>query len=918
MSPCAELRHSPPRNGRHLNEAVDKGNHNDLLGEIADAVASGLDVQWDRCAQRVAHGDRQKIENLRVIDQVFRTRPDPARAPQAVGSGGRAGAFSRPVVATLIAVAWVQVAVSVLLLLWSWDSFHRTNGDLAVFLATMLGGHGVGACLLLFAGGRQRRTRALGLYCLLRAAHSSYVIFTGFVMDEPLAQMFPGWYLEFPMILGYLYVPAFAFAPAFLWVFARECPRVHRPNRLDRIARHMVWISAAIAGVLWIVVVAAIELSRAGYATGIVGPITDAGLVTLDLLSFAAALVVALRARSAPVAEANRVLVFSVGIAMYLGVTAARNLAEALTPGSWLANYEWSPTILLIELMRFPGLILLWYSVLATRVPHPREALRTFYRALLTRPGPLGAAAAAPAAALTVIVASRPERTAGAVMADPLAQSLFVAVGIVCLVLIGRDRILSRLDAWMFPETTDQRQILAETATALSRAGRMETVQRTVSRAAKIGSDSPAAVLLAADPRAEDSELASQDSRIAPLPGSSAIVYLLDTVGGPLRVHPEHTMSVFPLLPPQEAAWVLETDTDVILPVPAPGIAGTGALAVGRRFDGRIVRSVDVAFLEALGAMAGIAAQRLSALDGQALAREPQPARECPVCRFVVRADGPPVCECGPAYVEVDVPKLLAGKLQLIRRLGAGGMGAAYLARDLRLDRDVAVKTLAGTSVSPLMQLTTEARAMATLTHPAVAQILSLESWRGRPFLVVEFLPGGTLQERLLRGPVPPAEAVSAILALADGLAILHKRGFLHGDIKPSNIGFTSEGSPKLLDFGLARSTDELAAAGGTLRYVSPEALSGRLADEGDDVWSLCVVLYEMVAGRHPFAGGEPAEVAERISRQRLAVGPGPPPASDAGRAVISFAGSVLAAPRLDRPASALAFAKALGAVETT
>ena len=110
---------------------------------------------------------------------------------------------------------------------------------------------------------------------------------------------------------------------------------------------------------------------------------------------------------------------------------------------------------------------------------------------------------------------------------------------------------------------------------------------------------------------------------------------------------------------------------------------------------------------------------------------------------------------------------------------------------------------------------------------------------------------------------MPEGEAVRTAAALADALAALHDAGYLHGDVKPSNIGFTAGGSPKLLDFGLARGAGS-AAAGGTLRYASPEILSDRPAGEGDDVWSLCVVLYEMVSGEHPFAGGSADEVAGR------------------------------------------------------
>ena len=204
---------------------------------------------------------------------------------------------------------------------------------------------------------------------------------------------------------------------------------------------------------------------------------------------------------------------------------------------------------------------------------------------------------------------------------------------------------------------------------------------------------------------------------------------------------------------------------------------------------------------------------------------------------------------------------------------------------------------------------------MSTVTHPAVAQIHGVESWRGRPFLVVEFLAGGTLEDRLREGPLAPARAVSVAARLADALAALHEKGCLHGDVKPSNIGFTSEGSPKLLDFGLAHAVDDAAMVGGTLPYLSPEVLAGRPAEEADDVWSLSVVLYEMVSGRHPFAGGTLEQVQRRIRRQRLAAGSAAAPSATA---VVAFAAAILTAPRAGRPGTAPAFAAALAAVPGT
>ena len=349
----------------------------------------------------------------------------------------------------------------------------------------------------------------------------------------------------------------------------------------------------------------------------------------------------------------------------------------------------------------------------------------------------------------------------------------------------------------------------------------------------------------------------------------------------------------------------------MIVPVPGPGTDAIGVLVVGRRLDGRLVRSVDLPFLEALGAAAGLALARLQLLDAPgAGSGEARPAEECPLCRSVTEAGQPPGCACGPAYVATEVPKLLAGKFRLTRRLGAGGMGAVYLARDLRLERDVAIKTLMESSFVRLVGLKPEAWAMAAVTHPAVAQIHGVESWRGRPFLVVEFLAGGTLEDRLRDGPIAPAQAVALAARLAGALAALHEKGFLHGDVKPSNIGFTAEGAPKLLDFGLAHAVDGDAIPGGTLPYLSPEILAGRPAGEADDVWSLCVVLDEMVSGRHPFTGGSLEQVRNRIRRQRLAAG-GPASAT----AVAAFAASILTAPRSRRPGTAPAFAEALAGI---
>ena len=154
------------------------------------------------------------------------------------------------------------------------------------------------------------------------------------------------------------------------------------------------------------------------------------------------------------------------------------------------------------------------------------------------------------------------------------------------------------------------------------------------------------------------------------------------------------------------------------------------------------------------------------------------------------------------------------------------------------------------------------------------------------------------------RGPALAAEAVAIAAVLEDAFASLRRAGYLHGNVKPSNIGFTSEGSPKLFDFGLAREANDTATLGGTLRYMSPEALVGRPAEEADDVWSLCVVLNEMVSGRHPFAdGGSAADVRDRIGRQRRSEDDSLTARSGLSSAVLALTPWLLTAPSSARSA---------------
>ena len=218
------------------------------------------------------------------------------------------------------------------------------------------------------------------------------------------------------------------------------------------------------------------------------------------------------------------------------------------------------------------------------------------------------------------------------------------------------------------------------------------------------------------------------------------------------------------------------------------------------------------------------------------------------------------------------------------RRLGAGGMGEVFLARDLALGRTAAVKVLASSLTDAARaRLFREAEACARLQHPGIATFFESGESDGIAFLAMEFVAGETLRDRLRRGALAFPQALSVTASLLEALVHAHAAGVLHRDIKPENIMVTGDHLGKLLDFGIAQLHEEevgseertevaLTEAGaviGTLGYMSPEQLRGKPLDERSDLFSLGAVFYETIAGRPAFPGDNPAErIAANLSAE--------------------------------------------------
>src|SRR6266480_7397980 len=226
------------------------------------------------------------------------------------------------------------------------------------------------------------------------------------------------------------------------------------------------------------------------------------------------------------------------------------------------------------------------------------------------------------------------------------------------------------------------------------------------------------------------------------------------------------------------------------------------------------------------------------------------------------------------------------GHYHIEQRIGAGGMGEVYLASDMNVDRSAALKVLPAhltDDAERLRRFEREARAIAGLNHPNIMTIYEVGSADSTRYIASELIEGETLHQRFARGRIELNQAIEIAIQVASALAAAHSAGVVHRDIKPENIMLRPDGYVKVLDFGIAKLAEQEAPAAmsedealtlvetnlgsilGTVRYMSPEQASGASIDRRTDIWSLGVVLYEMVTGHAPFTGDTPREVMTSI-----------------------------------------------------
>ncbi|MGC1292518.1 MAG: serine/threonine-protein kinase, partial [Candidatus Acidiferrales bacterium] len=246
------------------------------------------------------------------------------------------------------------------------------------------------------------------------------------------------------------------------------------------------------------------------------------------------------------------------------------------------------------------------------------------------------------------------------------------------------------------------------------------------------------------------------------------------------------------------------------------------------------------------------------------------------------------------------------GPYEILSPIGAGGMGEVYRARDTRLGRDVALKVLPeafARDAERLRRFEQEARAASALNHPNILTTYDIGTHDGAPFIVTELLEGETLRERLRNGPLPVRKTLDIAMQVAHGVAAAHEKGIIHRDLKPANIFLTNDGRAKILDFGLAKLTqqdnassinetqsptrtsggDPQTEAGvvlGTAGYMSPEQVRGKPADARSDIFALGTMFYEMLSGQRAFEKDSSADTMAAILKEE------PPELSGEGKKI--------------------------------
>jgi len=836
-----------------------------LLKHIAAAVADGAMTDWDEVDQRLVGSPFTKsVAGLRLVQQLSLQGSTSTATP--VEAPGASLALR-----ALFLLAGAQVVLAILGVLFG-EADRNPLPALPVLLAAIVfGGAGV---VLGRAGRRDRRVLYLG-GCFLCIASATSLRFV------PLAA---------PLLPSKALLPVFTavlpecFLPFFLWRFVREFPRAVRLDRWARVVDAAVLTTGLVGALLCALNVFAFlapdsPISHLAVRATLLRQRASLYWLLLCGSCLPAPLVAWARSRLAGATERRRVRWFLFGLALgfvpLFGAVVAATLSPAFDKYSTQPESRaWLAVVLNGFLLTLP--LTTTYAVVAHHLLPLRLLLRRAARLTLARRS-LAVLGLLPGFLLVSYLYRQRARPLTEILLQPPGPALLAWTALGWAAFSLRGTLLGRVQGLLMKGRRDLALVLASFGRDAKAVRTAQELSSTVSRCViDLVAAEHATLLLRDGPET----YRGVERGLRPLASSSAFARLVGSSPEPATVAEEGPDSLFPWLIEADRQWVADADAHLIAPVLGGDGQPQALLVLGGARGGlpytRDEKRVIAAFASAASLATETIVERAPFLGGD-LRIVDQPAGQCLRCgRVEERAEGR--CACGQELVPAAIPYELAGKFRLEAVLGKGGMGIVYRALDLALERVVALKTLPHLRADALVRLRREARSMAGFLHPNLALIFGLETWRGVPVLVVEYLAKGSLAPQVTT-PQAPRKMLRLTADVAAALEVMHARGLLHRDVKPSNIGLAADGTPKLLDFGLAHLVEESqldlrnACDGldaredsdlaktltghvvGTPLYLSPEALAGAPPSPAQDLWSLHLVLWESIAGRHPCAG---------------------------------------------------------------
>lgn len=551
----------------------------------------------------------------------------------------------------------------------------------------------------------------------------------------------------------------------------------------------------------------------------------------------------------------------------------------------------------------------LTYVVAVHRVFAPATVLRRSVQYALARKT-LAFLAMLPGLALVASFVKNRDMTIGMLVSG---RPLFYLVTTAALIAAIKYRDAERrwLDRRFFREAYDAREILLSLASRITyETDPNDLTAMVVDRIDTALHPEVTSVLVSGVEEGQLRPISTLRGTATPLPLDGALATMLRWSNEPLELYVEDERSPARRLPAADQQWLRTTGAVLLVPVISRG-SGPGPaqgelialIALGARRSEEPYTGEDRQLLASIAAQVGLALdvarlRQRSITPVPAAALPPGGLAECPHCGRCSASDVAVCPDDGAAMQAMaGVPHVIEKKYRMDRVIGRGGMGAVYCARDMRLDRDVAIKVVRANLLSDAearSRFRREAQIVARLQHPGIVSVFDYGTFPdGSAFLVMELVRGEDLRRLLRRrGPLPVDHALPIVVAAAAAVDAAHREGVLHRDLKPENIVVLDrvdqpvlssvDGTVKVLDFGVAkvvapdRAADEtglrtLTGAGvivGTPAYMAPEQLRGDSVDVRSDVFSLGVIAYETLTGDLPFGGASIWEIGERQAQR--------------------------------------------------